>query len=106
MNRFFDQLGPIVEGIDLDPLGQCLLNGLNFFFDILDNLSAISTHDHHHHSDDSFTVPVARHRALPEHRCETRIADVFDPDGSAIAALKHDVADIVERRDQVLIGPL
>ena len=64
VDRFFDQIRAIVKSVDLDSLGESLLNRMDLLFDLFDHLARVSPHDHHDHSDDRFAISVPSHRTL------------------------------------------
>ena len=88
MNGFLDEFRAVVESIDGDSIGECFLYLVDFLFYVFDDASRVSTHDHHDHSDDCFTVTVPGDCALSKHGSELHIADFFESNGGPITAFQ------------------
>ncbi len=93
-----DQLGPVVDGDDLDARRQAGLDLLELGLDALDDVQGVLALAHDDDAGDHVARPVQVGDAAADVRAQHHLADVLDPDGrAALAGREDDLLDVLER---------
>ncbi|OPZ97292.1 MAG: hypothetical protein BWY71_01665 [Planctomycetes bacterium ADurb.Bin412] len=112
MNAFADDFGAIVEGFDLNAVGQYGggIDFRHFGLDPFDDRAAVFSFKKHHHPAYRFAFAVLQGQALPQGVRGFHLGDIPDIDGYAVLGFQNDIADVghileeADAADDILLG--
>ena len=101
VERAGDEIGAVVENLEIDARGQRAADFLELLLGRGDDAAAVLTTDHHHHARHDLTAAVAAGDPLTHERRDRHAADVADEHRHATGRAAHDhFLDVIDRLQQ------